>query len=220
MPYAWDAAPWWSDDQVLNLADILDAAKRTYNIDENRVVVSGVSDGGTGAYYVAMRETTPFASFLPLNGFWMVLASDGLKIDGPLYRQQPPQQAVLHRQRRPRSAVSDGPRRSAHRAFQKHGVYARLRAAAGGRTQHAVVAAGRGSLSRRSCSDHPRATRCPDTLTWETSDSAAHNRAHWLVIDTLGSAADEARQLTISTRVPISARPDFGCSRSAAASCV
>ena len=46
-----------------------------YNIDENRVVVSGVSDGGTGAYYVAMRDTTPFASFLPLNGYWMVLAS-------------------------------------------------------------------------------------------------------------------------------------------------
>src|SRR4030095_16865732 len=85
VPYSWDAAPWWSDDQLLNLADILDTAKRTYNIDENRVVVSGVSDGRTGAYYVAMRETTPFASFLPLNGFWMVLASDSLKIDGPLY---------------------------------------------------------------------------------------------------------------------------------------
>src|SRR5262245_33424654 len=85
VPYSWDAAPWWSDDQLLNLADILDAAKRAYNIDENRVALSGVSDGGTGAYYVAMRETTPFSSFLPLNGFWMVLASESLKVDGPLY---------------------------------------------------------------------------------------------------------------------------------------
>src|SRR6185503_11934221 len=75
IPYAWNDAPWWSDDQVLNLVEILDATKRTYNVDENRVVVSGVSDGGTGAYWVAMRETTPFASFLPLNGYWMVLAS-------------------------------------------------------------------------------------------------------------------------------------------------
>jgi cephalosporin-C deacetylase-like acetyl esterase len=39
------------------------AIKRTYNVDENRVVVAGVSDGGTGAYYVAMRDTTPYASF-------------------------------------------------------------------------------------------------------------------------------------------------------------
>ena len=54
---------------------IVDALKRIYNIDENRVVVAGVSDGATGAYYVAMRDTTPYASFLPLNGFLMVLAS-------------------------------------------------------------------------------------------------------------------------------------------------
>src|SRR2546426_11053066 len=38
--------------------------------------VAGVSDGGTGAYYIAMRETTPYASFLPLNGFIMVLANE------------------------------------------------------------------------------------------------------------------------------------------------
>ena len=45
-------------------------------------MLSGVSDGGTGALYIAMRETTPFASILPLNGYLMVLAlrdiDDGL----------------------------------------------------------------------------------------------------------------------------------------------
>src|SRR5215510_1705776 len=76
IPYSWSDAPWWTDDQVLNLNVIVDTLKRTYNIDENRVVVSGVSDGGTGAYYIAMRDTTPFASFLPLNGFIMVLSNE------------------------------------------------------------------------------------------------------------------------------------------------
>src|SRR6267142_6958548 len=76
LPYSWIEAPWWGDDQVLNLSAIVDDLKRTYNIDENRVVVAGVSDGGTGAYYIAMRETTPYASFLPLNGFIMVLANE------------------------------------------------------------------------------------------------------------------------------------------------
>src|SRR6185369_6414499 len=47
---------------------IVDAVKRTYNVDENRVALSGVSDGGTGAYYIALRDTPPYASFLPLNG--------------------------------------------------------------------------------------------------------------------------------------------------------
>ena len=52
LPAAWNDAPWWSDAQVDNLRGILDAVKRTYNVDENRVVLSGVSDGGTGAYFV------------------------------------------------------------------------------------------------------------------------------------------------------------------------
>src|SRR6266496_4398883 len=75
IPYSWYASPWWSDDQVDSLHAIVEAVKRRYNVDENRVVVSGVSDGGTGAYYVAMRDTTPYATFLPLNGYIMVLAN-------------------------------------------------------------------------------------------------------------------------------------------------
>ena len=59
--------------------------KRTYNVDENRVVLSGVSDGGTGAYYTAMRDTTPFASFLPLNGFIRVLENETADADGDLF---------------------------------------------------------------------------------------------------------------------------------------
>src|SRR2546421_4781911 len=75
VPYSWADSPWWSDDQVRNLSNILDNVKRNYNVDENRVVISGVSDGGTGAYYIGMRDTTPYASFLPLNGFILVLSN-------------------------------------------------------------------------------------------------------------------------------------------------
>jgi hypothetical protein len=42
--------------------------------------------------------------------------------------------------------------------------------------------------------DHARKP-LPDTLTWETSDVKAHNRAHWLVVDALGKARDEAQSL-------------------------
>ena len=59
VPYSWDVEPWWSNDQVMNLDAIIDSLKRAYNVDENRIVLSGVSDGGTGAYYIGMRETTP-----------------------------------------------------------------------------------------------------------------------------------------------------------------
>ena len=85
MPSAWRDAPWWSGRQIENLRAILDAVKRTYNVDETRVVLSGVSDGATGAFYIAMRETTPFASVLPLNGFIKVLENETPEADGDLF---------------------------------------------------------------------------------------------------------------------------------------
>ena len=67
LPAGWRTAPWWSRAQLENVSIILDAIKRTYNVDENRVAMAGVSDGGTSTYYFSMRDTTPYASFLPLN---------------------------------------------------------------------------------------------------------------------------------------------------------
>ena len=85
LPASWNQAPWWGPAQIESLDIILDKVKRTYNIDENRVAVSGVSDGGTGAYYIGMRDTTPYASFLPLNGFIMILANPSLGIREQLF---------------------------------------------------------------------------------------------------------------------------------------
>ncbi len=85
LPVGWGDAPWWSEDQLANLRDLLDAVKRRYNVDENRIVLSGVSDGGTGAFYVAMRDTTPYAAFLPMNGFIMILAQPSVGLRDPLF---------------------------------------------------------------------------------------------------------------------------------------
>ena len=85
LPQSWNEAQWWAPSQFENVPAIIDAVKRTYNVDENRVVLSGVSDGGTATYYFAMRDTTPFASFLPLNGFILVLRNRDLEIRGALF---------------------------------------------------------------------------------------------------------------------------------------
>ncbi len=208
VPYAWDAAPWWSDDQLLNLRAILDTAKRLYNVDENRVVVSGVSDGGTGAYYVAMRDTTPYASFLPLNGYWLVLASESLKVDGPLYgnnlRDKP--LFIVNGGRDPLYPTDLIDPHIEH--FQKTGVSLvyRPQPDAGHNTQWWPQVKDEYEAFVR---DHPR-NPLPDTLTWETSDTAAHNRAHWLIIDKLGFTATDARRLVDVNEVPISPRIEFG----------
>jgi hypothetical protein len=207
IPYAWNDAPWWSDDQVLTLVAILDSTKRLYNVDENRVVVSGVSDGGTGAYWVAMRETTPFASFLPLNGYWMVLASGDID-DGML--------CANNLRNKPIFAVNGGRDRlyptalvDPHIAHLKRGGVTldyRPQPEAGHNTAWWPEMKEAFETFVR---EHPRQP-LPDELTWETSRTSAGNRAHWLIIDTLGATPGEATRLADLNDMEMSPSPDFG----------
>lgn len=72
-PAAWRNAVWWSDAQADNLSSILRRLKSIYNIDDNRVYLSGVSDGGTGAYFFAFKQPSEWAAFLPYIGHMGVL---------------------------------------------------------------------------------------------------------------------------------------------------
>jgi poly(3-hydroxybutyrate) depolymerase len=188
LPYSWVDSPWWGDDQVLNLAAILDDLKRRYNIDENRIVLSGVSDGGTGAYYIGMRDTTPYASFTPLNGYIMVLANDDID-RGQLFPD--------NLRNKPMFVVNGG----------KDPLYpaARVRPSVEHLIQHGVEVAYHPqpeavhntawwpemkATYERFVAAHARDPH-PDRLTWQTAD-LVHNRAHWLVIDQLGAAAGDA----------------------------
>jgi len=192
LPYGWTDAPWWNEDQVLNLETIVDSLKRTYNIDENHVVVSGVSDGATGAYYIAMRDTTPFASFLPLNGFLMVLANPDTGIRDELYpnnlRDKPFYVINGGRDRLyPISAVEPY---VLH--LKKAGVAIDYHPQPQGEHNTAWWPDVKESFERF-VTDHPREPS-PARLTWETSD-VAHGRAHWLVITKLGKSASDAKRL-------------------------
>ena len=206
IPYAWNTSPWWSDDQVVNLSAIVDALKRSYNIDENRVVVAGVSDGATGAYYIAMRDSTPYASFLPLNGYIMVLGNEEIE-DGRIFPHN-----LLNK---PLFVINGGqdqlyPMRIVEpytRHFMVGGVKIEYHPQQEG--QHntrwwpemkepfeAFVAA------------HPR-DPYPDTLTWQAAD-ASHNRSHWLVLDRFGAAPGESTKLPDLNLIPSSNAALYG----------
>ncbi|MEE2777465.1 MAG: hypothetical protein VYE73_11980 [Acidobacteriota bacterium] len=73
LPSAWRERPWWHLAQVESLRLLVREVRREYNIDENRVHIAGISDGGTGAYFVAMKDPTPWSAFLPLIGHPAVL---------------------------------------------------------------------------------------------------------------------------------------------------
>jgi hypothetical protein len=207
VPFAWDAAPWWSNDQLLNLREIIDTVKRRYNIDENRIVLSGVSDGGTGAYYAAMRDTTPFASFLPLNGFWGVLASHDLDVDGPMFpgnlRNKP--FFIVNGERDPLYPTTIVEPAIAHYRKIEMTIDYRPQAGAGHNTQWWPRVKDSFEAFVR---EHPRAP-LPDVLTWETATTLAFNRAHWLIIDALGAAPGE-RALDDPNLIASESRLEFG----------
>ncbi|HEX3646452.1 MAG TPA: PDZ domain-containing protein [Vicinamibacterales bacterium] len=207
VPNAWAASPWWGTDQVRNLAAIVDRVKRLYNVDENRVVLSGVSDGATGALYVAMRETTPFASILPLNGYIMVLALPDID-DGLIFAN--------NLRNKPLFAVNGGrdplyPTRVVDPYIQhlKQGgvsIDYRPQPNAGHNTAWwPEVKDGYEAFVR----DHPRRP-LPDTLSWETGSGARFDRAHWLVIDRLGPQKNDARAMPDLNDMPMPPSADFG----------
>ena len=49
------------------LFSILDFIDRHYNIDMNRILITGFSDGGTFALMYALQERTPFTAFAPIS---------------------------------------------------------------------------------------------------------------------------------------------------------
>jgi hypothetical protein len=185
LPLSWAEAPWWGTVQVDNLQAILDTVKRRYNVDENRIVLSGVSDGGTGTYYVAMRDTTPYASFLPLNGFMMILQNPSLGLHELLFPNNLLNKPffVVNGGQDPLYPTSIVEPYVTH--LEKGGVTV---------SYHPQPNAGHNTAWWPEVKDtyetfvasHPRNPH-PAKLTWEAEAGVA-TRAHWLVIDTLAPA--------------------------------
>ncbi len=67
-PAAWAFSKWWSFDQYENISTLLTFVKENYNIDENHVYLTGISDGGTGVYYFSNFYQTPFSCYIPIIG--------------------------------------------------------------------------------------------------------------------------------------------------------
>lgn len=73
VPASWIDAFWWHGNQADSLPAILKTIKQTYNVDDNRVTLTGVSDGATGVYFFAFKQPTEWAAFLAYIGHAGVL---------------------------------------------------------------------------------------------------------------------------------------------------
>jgi hypothetical protein len=181
IPYSWANAPWWSDLQIENLRTILDSVKRTYNVDENRVILSGVSDGATATYYFAMRDTTPFSAFMSLNGLMMVLANSSIGAANALCANN-----LLNK---PFFMVNGGkdplyPTRVVDplvEHLKKGGVTVEYLPQPEGEHNTRWWPTVKDAFEAFAHA-HPREP-FPEKLTWSSGASERSNRAHWLVVD-------------------------------------
>lgn len=181
LPAGWNEAFWWFDNQAENLPAILDSLKREYNIDENRVTLSGVSDGGTGTYFFAFHQPTPWAAFLPFIGSPGVLSNPSGRVSWelfyanlrgkPLYIVNGENDRLYPASRVQRyidlmveadvehvwRVIEDGEHNTVWLPFEKEEIEAFRQ-------------------------ENPR-DPLPDTLSWRSNRVDAYNRNHWIRID-------------------------------------
>ena len=183
-------AAWWHAHQVDNIMRVVDRVKRRYNIDETRIYLTGISDGGTGVYYMAMRDPTVWSAFLPLNGSIKVLGNPAVRTDGELFAGNLVNRPfyIVNGGRDPLYPAEDI---AAHvEAFKQLGVplVFRPQPAAGHDTSWWQYER---SLFEQFVKQKPRAGH-PTRVSWETERTDRFNRADWVIIDRLGPAATDA----------------------------
>lgn len=182
-PSAYIEATWWNVVQLENLESIVTRLKRTYNVDENRVHLMGVSDGGTGAFYIGMRRATPWSVLFPFNGSFRVLSNPDTRVEGELY--------LTNLVNLPAYMINGG-RDQLYPVSVTEPYIALLKRAGAPVVFKPQMQAGHDTSwwpSERGAIDefertHPR-DPLPDRLSWRTDRTDRDNRFRWLVIDTL-----------------------------------
>ena len=183
-PRAWSGSEWWTSGQVENIAKLVDRVKHDYNVDESRVYVTGISDGGTGVYFLAMRAATLWAACLPLNGHPLVLANPDSHADGMLFSSNLvncPLRAVNGGRDPLYPAASVAPMIA---MFRRGGVPIDFQVYEEAGHDVSWWAEERPRYEQF-LAGHRRAAH-PERVSWATERTDRYNRFRWLVIDRLG----------------------------------
>ena len=189
-PQAYWEAAWWHTSQVDNILGLLDFVRRKYNVNEAQTYITGISDGGTGTFFFALREPDPWAACLSLNGQPLVLANRDARIEGnlylgnlancplyivngdhdPLYPAEtvtPLVDAMVKAGVTPVYHIQPNERHDVHWWPEERASYEMF------------------------VHTHPRPAH-PERLSWETDRTDRFNRVRWLVIDKLGPSSPKA----------------------------
>ncbi|QGX38501.1 hypothetical protein [Permianibacter aggregans] len=187
-PAGWHEARWWSDLQVENLRGILNELKAEYAIDSNRIFLTGLSDGGSGIFYIAARTPDLFALVAPAIGSPTVISS---AVNGANQETYPINYLNT------RMLIVNGTADRLYPAdaieiyanyFRSLGVDVEFIAVSGShsyptfRHAHDLMLAKAASISRNPF---------PETVVMEVDENTAYRRAHWLVVDKISQPTKE-----------------------------
>jgi len=193
-PSGWMQAQWWDEEQVDNILRAVDTLKRKYNIDETQIYLTGISDGGTGVYYLALKEPNPWSSYLPLNGSLAVLRNPQSGADGEMHGNNfinAPLYVVNGENDQLYPAAQVEP----HMTWLKRmGVNVVFRPQAGAGHNTAWWPSERAPFERF-VHDHARAAQ-PPAVSWETERVDRFNRNRWLIINEIRT--DTSRQTVLT----------------------
>jgi hypothetical protein len=177
-PSGYYFATWWTDRQYDHVMQTLRRLKKLYNIDENRIRIGGISDGGTGTYAFANFNPTPWSCYTPYIGSAAVLDQVSRK-----------QVYLGNFSAKPFFIVNTG-----HDNIFEPGTvipYVNEILKVNTRSTFIFVDSSGHDLNwlpslrdtiSRFTSTHPRKT-FPDTLYWQTENIDRYNRNHWVIIN-------------------------------------
>ena len=189
-PQASDDNAWWHISQVDNILALLDSVKRKYNVDEKQTYITGISDGGTGTYFFALREPNPWAACLTLNGQPLVLANRDARIEGNLYLGNLANCPLY---------VENGDADPLYPAETVTPIVEAMKKAGVTPVYHVMRNDKHDvhwwpeerAFYEMFVHSHPRAAH-PERLSWETDRTDRFNRVRWLLIDKLGVRKSDA----------------------------
>ncbi|MGH7658679.1 MAG: PDZ domain-containing protein, partial [Gemmatimonadales bacterium] len=207
-PSAWRGSRWWQYSQVQNLEGILRALKHEYNVDENRVYVIGVSDGGIGTYFLGFRDPDPWAALLPFIASPEALTNDDIRADGPVY---------VPNLRNVPLYIVNGSLDPLYPARAVAADVALFREAGVDVTFRPQPESGHDLRWWQSESpaieefirDHVR-DPLPDTLTWETERTDRYARAFWVIVNEIGPVTGGHEFPPFDSIQPLPPTPSLG----------
>ncbi len=80
VPDTSEEAAWWHEAGQKNVLKMIREVKLRFNVDDDRVIVTGHSDGGSGSFGFAHRMPDAFAGCFSMNGHPLVPSADGTPV--------------------------------------------------------------------------------------------------------------------------------------------